>query len=30
LRCLLLRRKKIFFYIYDAITWKKEKKAWLI
>ncbi len=26
LRCLLLRRKKIFLYIYDVITWEKYKK----
>jgi hypothetical protein len=30
LRCLLLRRKKIFFYIYEVITWEKEKKGSVI
>jgi len=30
LRCLLLHRKKnFFFYIYDVITWGKNKKALL-
>jgi len=27
LRCLLLRQKKIFFYIYDVITWGGKKSA---
>ncbi len=27
LRCLLLCWKKIFFYIYDVITWEKRKKS---
>ena len=29
LRCLLLRRKKNCFFIYEVITWGKEKKALL-
>jgi hypothetical protein len=29
LRCLLLRQKR-FFYIFDVITWEKEKKRSII
>jgi hypothetical protein len=29
LRCLLLRRKKIYLFIYEVIIWEKRKKALL-